>query len=303
MSRRFVHPSSFASLLVAWLALAGSAALQEPQAGVFPGPNGDDAVRFLVLGDSGTGDRPQYEVGAKAAELRQRFPFDFAIMLGDNMYGRERPQDYRKKFEEPYRALLDAGVKFYAALGNHDDPDQRFYKPFNMTGERYYRFTKGDVAFFVLDSNYMDPRQISWLEQELSGAGEKWKIAYFHHPIYSSGARHGSETDLRTLVEPLFVKHGVSVVFAGHEHFYERLKPQQGIAYFTAGGSAKLREGNIRKTALTARGFDTDRSFMLVQIAGDEMAFQAIARTGEVVDSGVVVRNGASPASRQRPRP
>ena len=59
-------------------------------------------------------------------------------MLGDNLYGKERPGDYADKFERPYKTLLDAGVKFYAALGNHDDPPQRFYKPFNMNGERYY---------------------------------------------------------------------------------------------------------------------------------------------------------------------
>ena len=61
-------------------------------------------------------------------------------MMGDNMYGGDSAKDYDKKFEAPYKPLLDAGVKFYAALGNHDDPNQRFYKPFNMNGERYYTF-------------------------------------------------------------------------------------------------------------------------------------------------------------------
>ena len=68
------------------------------------------------------------------------FPFEFAIMVGDNLYGGEGPTDFRRKFEEPYKPLLDAGVKFYAALGNHDDPTQRFYKNFNMNGERFYTF-------------------------------------------------------------------------------------------------------------------------------------------------------------------
>jgi 3',5'-cyclic AMP phosphodiesterase CpdA len=287
-----------ASLAGLWLLLSAAVAPQAPTPGVFPETGGGKAVRFAVLGDSGTGDRQQYEIGARLAEVRARFPFDFAIMLGDNLYGRERPQDYRKKFEEPYRPLHDAGVDFHASLGNHDDPDQRFYKPFNMNGERYYRFTKGDAAFFALDSNYMDPKQLSWLEEQLSRSGEDWKIAFFHHPPYSSGRRHGSETDLRVLVEPLFVAHGVSVVFTGHEHFYERIKPQHGITYFIAGSAAKLRRGDIRKTELTAKGFDTDRAFMIVQIAGDEMQFQAISRSGQVVDSGTVRRETATP-----PRP
>ncbi len=299
MSRRSLRAiGPLGVVLSLWVTLAGALG-QSPEPGVFPVPDGETPVRFAVLGDTGTGDRPQYQIGSQAAAARQRFPFDFAILLGDNMYGGERPQDYRKKFEQPYRPLLDAGVEFYAALGNHDDPDQRFYKPFHMNGERYYRFKKGDVAFFVLDSNYMDPQQLSWLEKELAASGEKWKIAYFHHPPYSSGRTHGSETDLRTLVEPLFLANGVSVIFTGHEHFYERIKPQKGIAYFIAGSAAKLRRGDIRKTELTAKGFDTDRAFMLVQVAGDEMRFQAISRTGEVVDSGTLPRAATTPQPRQ----
>jgi hypothetical protein len=259
-------------------------------------PRIDGSVRFAVLGDTGTGGREQFEVGARLAQQRGQFPFEFAILLGDNLYGSERPQDYARKFEQPYKPLLDAGVRFYAALGNHDDPAQRLYKPFNMNGERFYTFAKGPVEFFVLDSNYMDPKQLSWLEQRLKDSGKPWRIAYFHHPLYSSGAAHGSETDLRALVEPLFVKYGVSVVFAGHEHFYERIKPQSGIAYFTAGGSAKLRRGNIRPQPFHAAGFDTDRSFMLVEIADDRMYFQVRSRTGEIVDGGVVERRNTESA-------
>ncbi|MGH9349401.1 MAG: metallophosphoesterase family protein, partial [Vicinamibacterales bacterium] len=212
-------------------------------------PNVKGSVKFLVIGDSGTGGSAQYQLAEQMGRAYDRFPFEFAIMLGDNLYGSEDPSDYADKFEKPYRKLLDAGVKFYASLGNHDEPAQRFYEPFNMDGKRYYKFERGDVAFFVLDSTYMPPAQMEWLQKELEGNGKKWKISYFHHPIYSSGARHGSEMDLRTLVEPLFLENGVDVVFAGHEHFYERLKPQQGIHYFIQGGAAKLRRGNLRNNS------------------------------------------------------
>lgn len=248
------------------------------------------STRFAVLGDTGTGEKPQYEVGQKVEEYRQKVGFAFSLMLGDNIYGSERPQDFVKKFELPYKALLDAGVKFYATLGNHDDPNQRFYKPFNMNGERYYTYAQGNIRFFVLDSNYLDRKQLDWFEGELKSSGSDWKMAYFHHPLYSSGAAHGSETDLRVLLEPLFMKYGVNVVFAGHEHFYERVKPQQGIYYFTAGGAAKLREGNITRTNLTEVGFDADRSFMIVEVAGDDFYFQTISRTGKTVDTGSIHR-------------
>jgi 3',5'-cyclic AMP phosphodiesterase CpdA len=265
-------------------------------------PNKDGSLRIAVIGDTGTGSTSQYEVGSRLVEAREAFPFDLVLMLGDNMYGGERPQDFLNKFEKPYKPLIDAGVKFYAALGNHDDRDQRFYKLFNMNGELYYSYKapKQNVRFFVLESSYMDRKQLDWLEQQLQRSTEDWKIVYMHHPIYSSGNRHGSSTSLREVLEPLFVKHNVSVVFAGHEHFYERVKPQNGIAYFTEGGSAKLRKNNIRdQSPLMAKGFDTDNSFMLVEIDGDELHFQTISRRGETVDEGVVARRTADRSTAQ----
>ena len=211
--------------------------------------------------------------------------------MGDNLYGGEKPHDFAQKFERPYEGLLANGVKFYATLGNHDDPNQRFYKNFNMDGKRFYSFKPREgVRFFSLDSNYMDKEQIDWLEKELASSGSDWKIAFFHHPLYSSGERHGPDEDLRRILEPLFIKYGVSVVFSGHEHFYERLKPQNGISYFIEGGSAKLRKGNIGVSDRTAKGFDTDNTFMLCEINGDEMRFQTITREGKTIDSGSVLR-------------
>lgn len=135
------------------------------------------------------------------------------------------------------------------------------------------------------------PEQIEWLERELKASTSDWKIAYFHHPLYSSGDRHGSDVRLREALEPLFLKHNVSLVLTGHDHFYERVKPQQGITYFVVGSGGKLRSGNIeRGTGLTAKGFDTDLAFMAAEIVGDQMYFNAISRTGRIVDSGVITR-------------
>jgi 3',5'-cyclic AMP phosphodiesterase CpdA len=196
--------------------------------------------------------------------------------------------------------LLEAGVKFYASLGNHDNAAlQRNYKPFNMETHRYYSHDEGDVRFFALDSTYMSPEQRRWVEDELSKSNHKWKIAYMHHPMYSSGERHGPTPPLRAALEPLFARHGVDVVFAGHEHFYERMRPQGGITYVIQGGSANLRRGNIRRnSAITAKGFDTDRSFTLVEIAGDQMYLETISRLGAIVDSTVITRREvAAPSS------
>jgi predicted phosphodiesterase len=249
-----------------------------------------DSVKFAVIGDSGTGGRYQQEVAYRMEEYRNAFPFEFVLMQGDNLYGRERPTDYFRKFERPYQSLLESDVKFYAVLGNHDNPKQRLYEHFNMGGERYYTFAKDDVRFFALDTTLMTAEQLEWLEDELKGAKEKWKICFFHHPIYSSGLRHGASQRMRSALEPLFVKYGVSAAFSGHEHFYERIKPQNGIHYFISGAAAKLRRGNVRRGDLTAEAFDQDRSFMLIEIDGDELHFQAISRTGETIDHGTIRR-------------
>lgn len=255
-------------------------------------PNKAGSVKFAVLGDFGTGSSEQYELAAQMAREHARFPFTFVALVGDNLYGSERPQDFSKKFEIPYKALLDSGVRFYASLGNHDSREQRYYKLFNMDGKLYYSVSPGrGVRFFFLESTYPVPEQIRWLENELRQSTEAWKIPVFHHPLYSSGERHGSDLRLREVLEPLFLKYHVSVVLTGHDHFYERTKPQKGITYFVTGSGGQLRKGNIdRSTGLTARGFDTDQAFMVAEIDGDTMTFNAISRRGQVIDSGVITR-------------
>jgi hypothetical protein len=263
-------------------------------------PNKPDSVKFMAMGDNGTGDRAQYEVAKQMETWHAKFPFDMAIMLGDNMYGSQEPRDFMLKFEQPYRALLDAGVKFYAALGNHDNQTNVKYKPFNMGGERYYTYNKKHVRFFVLDSDYIDPPQLQWIEQQLKDSKSDWKICYFHHPLYSDGGRHGSEVDLRVVLEPLFIKYGVNVVYSGHDHIYERVKPQKGIYYFVSGAAGQLRPGDLHRSAMTEAGFDQDQSFMLNEIDGDDLYFQVISRTGKTVDSGSIHRQ-AKPTSTSGP--
>jgi predicted phosphodiesterase len=258
-------------------------------------PLENKSVRFAVIGDSGTGASEQYEVAKQMENFRKAVNFDFVIMLGDNIYGGNTPKDFARKFEEPYKALLDGGVKFYASLGNHDDPNERLYKPFNMGGERYYTFTKGDVEFFVLDSNYMDQKQLEWLEKELRNSGSQWKFCYFHHPLYTHAKFHGPDLDLRAALMPLFLKYGVNAVFSGHEHVYERVKPQNGIYYFVLGNSGQLRYHNLRASDETQAGFDTDQDFMLVEVTKDKLYFQTVSRRGTTVDAGSLDRQPSPP--------
>ena len=253
-------------------------------------PRAADSLKFAVIGDNGTGEAPQYDVARQMVSSRSSFPFDFVLMLGDNMYGSQKAQDFVTKFERPYGPLLEVGVRFYATLGNHDQPTNRSYPSFNMAGERYYTFARPPARFFILDTNLMDRAQLTWIDDALARAEEPWRIVYFHHPIYSDGDRHGSNVEMRVLLEPMLVRHGVTVVFSGHEHIYERTTPQKGITYFIEGSSGQLRKGGVTPSALTAASFADDRTFMLVEITGDQLFFETISRTGRSVDSGVISR-------------
>lgn len=254
-------------------------------------PTKEGSVRFVIIGDTGTGSKQQHELADILVKARETFPYDFVLLLGDNLYGGESPVDYKNKFENVYRPILDQNVKVYATLGNHDEPAQRFYKFFNMDGKEYYRFTKGNVAFYCLNSNYMDKKQLEWLQNELAKDTSEWKITFHHHPPYSSGGKHGSDSGLRKVVEPIFLKYGVNAVFAGHDHFYERIKPQKGIYYFVSGAGGKLRSGDVKDNSpLTDKAFDRDMSFMLAEVVDDQLYFQVISRTGATVDAGVLAK-------------
>jgi predicted phosphodiesterase len=276
-----------------------------PRPGELALPVNPGSVRFAVIGDSGRGDQAQHEIARQMVAWRAKFPFDFVVMLGDNIYPPNTPQDYVTKFEEPYRALLDAGVTFHAAIGNHDPPGEINYSGFNMEGRRYYTFRRNErrlgglagagVRFFVLDSRGFDPGQLAWLEEELAKSETLWKISYFHHPIYTSGRYTSGARVLRLVLEPLLVNGDVDVVLSGHEHFYERVRPQHGISYFISGGAGSLRKSDITPSPRTARGFDTDYHFMIMEVSGDTLYFQAISRTGETVDAGAIVKGKGQP--------
>jgi calcineurin-like phosphoesterase family protein len=250
------------------------------------------SVRFAVLGDTGTGDSNQ----RKVADMLWNFyslghHFKFILMLGDNLYaGLESAADYNRQFTVPYKKFLDARIQFRATLGNHDLAGQADFKPFSMGGHPYYSFKEGNVKFVSLNSNQpADPEQLAWLEKEFSGENG-WRICFFHHPLYSSGYHAKESVGIRALLEEPLVKNKVNVVFNGHEHFYERPKPQKGIHYFVAGASAKVRRGDLRPQDFTAFGYDADNSLMIVEIAGDELFFQTLVASGRTIDCGVIYR-------------
>jgi 3',5'-cyclic AMP phosphodiesterase CpdA len=258
-------------------------------------PQPSQTLRFAIIGDSGTGNAAQLAVAQAMEKAHATQPFDLVLMLGDNFYG---AIDFVKKFERPYQKLLAADVKFYATLGNHDNGGsmkEMSYPKLNMGGRRYYTFIRGELEqqplaqFFALDSTKMDMPQVAWVEKELSHSTARWKIAFFHHPLYSSGKTHGPDLKLRAQLEPLFTKYRVQLVLNGHEHFYERLKPQQGVQYFISGAAGKIRRNNLKREQPDfVFGNDQAQHFMLFEVTPALVKFRAISAAGADFDSGVL---------------
>jgi predicted MPP superfamily phosphohydrolase len=275
------------------LATISAGALARPSS-IFCSP-AKDKLRFALIGDWGTGDDDQVRIARQMFSAHQQSPLDFVISVGDNIYPNGSGHYFGKHFEVPFASLLKDRVNFYTVLGNHDvragRQDQCQYPLFNMGGTPYYRLQRGDglTEFFMLDSTDFDQRQVAWLENSLRDSKAKWKIAVFHHPIYSSGKMHGSDLRLRKQLESLLAHYGVNIALSGHDHIYERTKPQQGVQYFVSGAGGQVRKGDVdRSSSFRAQSFDEDNHFMLFEINDSQTQFRAVSGTGIVVDSGVL---------------
>jgi len=276
------------------LATLAAGALVRPSS-VFGFDFGDSKTRFAVVGDFGTGGSDESLIAAGMLDAHHKSAFDLVVAVGDNIYPNGNGRYFTKHFEEPFSGLIKEKVKFYAVLGNHDveegRKDQMAYPMFNMGGSNYYSISRnnGLVDFFMLDSTDLSATQVSWLEKSLRDSRAIWKLAVMHHPIYSSGKKHGSDLRLRKQLEPLFTHYRVQAVFSGHDHVYERTKPQQGIQYFVTGAGGKCRRGDIdMKSEIRAASYDADNSFMVIEADEREMSFKSINDKGEVVDNGVI---------------
>jgi Calcineurin-like phosphoesterase len=248
---------------------------------------------FALIGDSGSGDSSQKDVAnAMLRYYMNARRFSFVLLLGDNLYD----DDYEGEFAAPYRGLLERGVMFYAALGNHDKEMERHYKPFHMDDRSYYAFTEGNARFVVLNSNLPgDTAQLAWFDTAFGNTTGKWRISFFHHPLYSSGNHAQQSRELiRPALEPAIVRNHVDVVFSGHEHLYERIAPQLGVRYFVSGGGGRNLYA-FQKSAFDDAG-SSDHHFMVVELAGDQLFFAAVTPRGQTLDCGTFSRAASETA-------
>jgi len=262
-------------------------------ASIFGAQSVQDTVRFAVIGDWGTDSGDTVGIARQMFSSHQQTPFNFVVAAGDNIYPNGDGKYLPTHFERPFAKLLSDRVPFHAVLGNHDvergRQDQVQYPLFNMGGKNYYTIKQGDglVELFMMDSTDFDAPQRAWVEQALKTSTARWKIAVLHHPLYSSGNKHGSDPILRKQLEPLLTKYNVSAVFSGHDHIYERTKPQHGIQYFVTGAGGKTRRGGVDlRSPFREVSYDKDNHFMVIEASHQHLGFKAISEDGGLVDSG-----------------
>jgi 3',5'-cyclic AMP phosphodiesterase CpdA len=258
-------------------------------------PDSPDRLRFAALGDNGSGGRQAMAVARRMAETYRTHPFGLVALLGDICYYGNFADRYEDVFRRPMGPLLDAGVGFELAIGNHDaalrhsdEGIEEIEAELRLLGtpSRYYTTTHGPADFFYLDSSVPgvfgpgSSAQWEWLDDMLASSTNQWKIVTLHHPLYSSG-RHGSTVGARERLEPILARHHVDLVLAGHDHDYERTNPQQGVTYVVSGGGCKI-------TAVGQSPFTQAAAsilqFLHVDIDGDRLTGSCVAVDGTVAD-------------------
>jgi len=215
-------------------------------------------------------------------------------------------------------AELMRQVPLFPTLGNHEYVTNmgqpyldNFYLPANNPArtERFYSFDWGPVHFVALDSTCavlgsVDvcklALQKTWLAQDLAATKQPWKVVFFHHPPWSSGA-HGSQLVMRREFGPMFEQYGVDLVLTGHDHNYERSRLMKGdgvaasgtrgIPYVVVGsGGAALRSFPITQPSWTAYRNNTDIGYLDVQVSGGTLTARFLNAGGTVKDSFTVTK-------------
>jgi len=200
-------------------------------------------VRIVIAGDTGTGASEQAKVARRMASGESSGDYAALVLLGDLIYPDGNLDLLDQVLLDPYAPVLDGETILVPALGNHDIRQGSEKEILARLGRQspWYSQRTGSALIVVLDSNMpRDSDQLAWLESELAASQDRWIIAAMHHPPYSAGY-HGSSEEVREAFVPLFEKYGVDLVFAGHDHDYQRSRPIDNITYVVAGGGAKLR--------------------------------------------------------------
>ena len=265
-------------------------------------------LSFFAFGDFGNGSQAQFELRDQMRAVSA--DIDLWISTGDNAYGAGRYDQFEDYVFQVYGDLFHR-IPFFPSPGNHDYRSDdaapyltNFFLPENAwrskDKERYYSFDWGPVHFVALDTE--DPLlEISetagddmqdWLAADLAATKKPWKIVFFHKPPYTSHPKRAPNLKARELLVPVLEEHGVQIVLAGHNHFYERFYPlrngrrttmqEGGITYLTTGGGGApvYRTG---QNPLLAKGVKANH-FLIGTVTDCSVLFRAVGLNGREID-------------------
>ena len=184
-------------------------------------------------------------------------------------------------------APLTAQAPFHPAVGNHEYEGQdefavmfeRFFQGAGDAnqGTAYHAFSAGGVRFIALNSEGEhglgdgESPQVLWLTQELIEHADEPVVVYFHRPIITL-AEHEPRLDMRAVLHPLFVDHGVDLVLTAHNHSYERFEMDQ-VPYVVDGGggaflySATVHEEEYPEDLARRKAVDKSMGFTLLRFS------------------------------------
>ena len=249
-------------------------------------------ARLAITGDTGMRNNA-VEATAKQMQLeseREGEPYDALVILGDMIYPDGDADLTEASITEPFARILEDAV-LVPVLGNHDVQSGEGRQIMSRLGRDTDWFVEkiGPVRMIVLDSNRVGNKaQKAWLRRVLAEKQPPgtWTMAAMHHPPYSAG-EHGSSMNVRRAWVPLFEAADVPLVLAGHDHDYQRSKPQNDITYLISGGGSKLRDtGSEDFTAVSA----SILHYVDLLVYDDRLEGRAIDHDGELIDSFTIRR-------------
>jgi len=242
-------------------------------------------VRFLAVGDTGTGTADQAAVGQAMARYCAAQRCDFVLLLGDNFYAAgvssTKDPQWHSKFEVPY-ALLD--LRFFASLGNHDYGGNvaaqidytQVSRKWRMPA-RYYYLRRGPAEILAIDTNRFDATQTDWLTERLERSDARWKFVFGHHPVYSYGA-HGDTPGLKRSLLPV-LKGRAQFYLCGHDHDRQVLQTEAGVAYWISGAGSMTRPVKKGPRTLFAK---SALGFAHFTVTDDAVTARMVTREGTV---------------------